>query len=227
MNSLGVVDPIGLPGPVSRWIGAVPRAAWLFFGAAVITVFASTRNAVGPDLASDIWQIVVVGAYTGLLIALAGIALIRNPKVPTLAPVAFGGLVLIAIGTIVSKLVNAVLGSEFGAAADAGLIANIATALVHASGSIIAAVGWLALARALARRNVLASQPITVIAVIAAAAIVGTVIAGLGSAISIVTDGTSDPSWIWFVVIGFGAHLVMGLSWATLAWTFVRSMSSN
>lgn len=227
MNSLGVVDPMRLPAPVGRWIGAVPRAAWLFVGAAVVAVFADIRNALGLGLVNHVALIVVVGANTGLLIALPGIALIRNPRVPTLAPIAYRGLVLIAIGAIVSKLVNAVLGSEFGAAADAGLVANIVTALIYASGSIVAAVGWLALARALMQRNALASRPITVVAVVAIAAIVGTVVAGLGSTVSIATDGTNDPSFISFVVIGFAAHVAIRLAWIALAWTFIRTMSSN
>ena len=41
---------------------------------------------------------------------------------PTLAPIAYGGLVPIVLGTIMSKLVNAVFGSEFGAVADAGIV---------------------------------------------------------------------------------------------------------
>lgn len=227
MNSLGVVDPIGLPAPVRRWIGTVPRAAWLFIGAAVIAVFANIRNALGLGLAIDVEEIVIVGAYTGLLIALPGIALIRNPSVPTLAPIAYGGLILIALGAIVSKLVNAVLGSEFGAVADSGIVANIATALIYASGSIVSAVGWLAVARALSHRRALASSRVTALAAVAVAAIVGTVFTGLGSTFSIATAGTSDPSFIWFAGIGSAAHLIIALSWAALAWTFIRSMSSN
>ncbi len=226
MNSLGVVDPMRLPAPVGRWIGAVPRAAWLFFGAAVVAVFADVRSALGLGLAIDVRDIVIVGARTGLLIALPGIALIRNPRVPTLAPTAYGGLVLIAIGAIVSKLVNAVLGSEFGAA-DAGLVANIVTALIYAFGSIVSAIGWLALARGLAQRDVLASRPITVVAVVAVAAIAGTMVSGLGSTVRVATDGTADPSFIWFLVIGFAAHVAIRLAWIALAWTFIRTMSSN
>lgn len=227
MNGLGVVDPIGLPKPLARLLAAVPRATWVFIGAAVIAVFADVRNGLGADLARDAGQIIVAGTLTGLLIALPGIALIRNPRVPTLAPVAYLGLVLIAVGTIVSMLVNALLSGEFGVPAGASLIENVVTALVHLSGLIIAAIGWLAIARALVRRNVPAGPATTVIAGVAAAAIVGTVVAGLGSTIGIAADGTNDPSWVWFVVIGFGAHLVIGLSRAALAWTFVRSVSSS
>lgn len=227
MNSLGVVDPIRLPAPVGRWIGAVPRVAWLFIGAAVIAVFANIRNALGLGLAINVEDIVTIGAYTGLLIALPGIALIRNPSVPTLAPIAYRGLVLIALGTIVSKLVNAVFGTEFGAVADAGIVGNIATALIYTSGAIVAAVGWLALARAHVRRNVAASSRVAALAAVAVAAIVGTVFTGLASSVSIAKDGTSDPSFIWFAGIGSAAGLIIALSWAALAWTFIRSMSSN
>ena len=227
MNSLGVVDPIGLPAPVGRWIGAVPRAAWLFIVAAVVAVFANIRNALGLGLTINVEDIVTVGAHTGLLIALPGIALIRNPKVPTLAPIAYGGLVLIALGTIVSKLVNAVSGSEFGPVADAGIVGNIATALIYTSGTIVAAVGWLALARAHVRRNVAASSRLAALAAVAVAAIVGTVFTGLGSTVSIATAGTSDPSFVWAAGIGSAAAVVISLSWAALAWTFIRSMSSN
>ena len=80
MNSLGVVDPIRLPAPVGQWIDAVPRAAWLFIRAAVVAVFANIRNALGLGLTINVEDIVTVGAHTGLLMALPGIALIRNPK---------------------------------------------------------------------------------------------------------------------------------------------------
>ncbi|MEO8469081.1 MAG: hypothetical protein ABI573_05390 [Chloroflexota bacterium] len=227
MNSLGVVNPMGLPAPVGRWISTVPRAAWMFFGAAVVVVFADFRNALGLGLTIDVRDIVIVGASTGLLIALPGIALVRNPSVPTQAPVAYRGLILIALGAVVSKLVNAVLGSEFGAAADSGIVANIATALVHASGSIVSAVGWLAVARALSRREVLAGSRVTALATVSVVAIVGTVFTGLGSTVRIATDGMNDPSYIWLAGIGSAAYLVIALSWAALAWTFIRSMSSN
>lgn len=227
MNSLGVVNPMGVPAPVARALRMVPRAAWIFFGAAVLYVLAEVATTPSRDVPSAVWQAVVAGATTGLLIALPGIALVRMPDVRRVAPLAYVGLVLVSVGTVVRALAGGVLGRTIGVSADAAGAGDIVQTLLVASGWVVVALGWLALGRALGRRAGSAGVGVTAIAVVVVSAIGATVASALTSTLSAVADGSAYPGNLGLVVIGFGTYAATAFSWAALAWVFIRSLASD
>ncbi len=230
MNSLGVVNPMGVPAPVARVLRLVPRAAWIFFAAAVGYVLAEIATTPSRDVTSAVWMAVVVGADTGLVIALPGIALVRMPEVRRVAPLAYGGLVVIAAGTVLQALAGGAVGRFVGGYVDAAATGDLMQTLLVASGWVVAAIGWLALARALVTRVTSArggTTVVTVIAVVAVAAIGATIGSALISTLAPVTGGAYDGSSIVLVVVGFVAYAATALAWAALAWVFIRSMASD
>ncbi len=228
MNNLGVVDPLGLPAPVDRFLRGVPRAAWLSFALAIIVALAAPVVGQAPDLSASVWLVFVVGLSQGLMVALPGIALLRRASIRTDAPAAFRALVIIAAGTVLLPLGSVIGNRILLSGPDSESLAQFLSALTRSPGWVVLAIGWLALARALApRRPVPVAAPLAIAAGIAILAMVGSALAGLFTNVRVLGDASLTTGELALRVVGSVSYVVIAVAWAVLTWQFFARLATD
>lgn len=228
MNNLGVVDPLGLPAPVDRFLRGVPRAAWLYFALALVVTVAAPWGSFASGLAASVSLLFVAGLSHGLMVALPGIALLRQASIRTDAPAAFRALVVIAVGTVLLPLGSVIGYRILLSGPDFEGAAQFLSALAVTPGWVVVAVGWLALARALAARHPEPiPTPFAIVAGLAIVAIIGSALARLFSNIEVLGYASISSGELTLRVVESASYVVLAAAWAILTWQFSARLSTD
>jgi hypothetical protein len=218
IDDLGVVDPLRVPPVVGRVVRRLPLVGWLFVALAIVHV---ALEVPGRDVSSPLTLVGLIGR--ALVVLLPAVVLWRRPDAFAVTPGIVIGAILVAAGALGPVLVRS-LDAWLPASAEPELpplvdLPHLVVGIVFVAAR---AVGWLSIAVWLAalRPDPAGPAAVLVARVVAAAAVVGTVV----SLVALYLDVTPADA----VAIEAGSlalallFAVATIVWAYVAWVLVR-----
>ena len=221
MNDIGVVDPLRLPEPVTRFVRETPRLAWVFVAATLISIGVDLLASPGTRPTDLTGFLALLSRH--LVVLLPAAVLIHRPTVRVEAPLLFWGLVGVAVGRLLLGPPGA-LGADVTPTESGLFYANVGSILVPLAGLILMAGGWATVAWGfLHRSRPDRSAALLGVACVASASFVGVAIGDLTSTVQLVTTGEVTP--VAVPLLALGARVVMASASAVLVWVFIRRVS--
>ena len=231
-DGLGVVDPIRVPGVVrapaagvAAWYRRLPPLGQAFVVLAIVDIVARAVGLFGMSLFIDLaYPITIATSLLGqtLPILLPALLLARRPDAATATPLVLRGAIVIAL---VELLGDPLSGLVHGLPDGSGFVPGVGVAI---AGTLLRAVGWLAIAVGLA--TITSSRPGPALAGLSnlmLAALLASAVTQLGLLLVLARPDLGDPAWNAATMLSNTMFVVESGVLAYLAWIVIRGANDE